>query len=74
MIVIPAVDLRGGRCVRLRQGRAEAETVFSDDPVAMARRWASLGARRLRGPGLRGGAIRAATFARVEAGGGADRG
>jgi phosphoribosylformimino-5-aminoimidazole carboxamide ribotide isomerase len=47
MIVIPAVDLRGGRCVRLRQGRAEAETVFSDDPVAMARRWASLGARRL---------------------------
>jgi phosphoribosylformimino-5-aminoimidazole carboxamide ribotide isomerase len=47
MIVIPAVDLRGGRCVRLREGRAEAETVFSDDPVAMAHRWASLGARRL---------------------------
>ncbi len=47
MIVIPAVDLRGGRCVRLREGRADAETVFSDDPVAMARRWASLGARRL---------------------------
>ncbi len=47
MIVIPAVDLRGGRCVRLREGRADSETVFSDDPVAMARRWAALGARRL---------------------------
>lgn len=47
MIVIPAVDLRGGRCVRLSEGRADAETVFSDDPVAMAVRWASLGATRL---------------------------
>jgi phosphoribosylformimino-5-aminoimidazole carboxamide ribotide isomerase len=47
MIVIPAVDLRGGRCVRLRGGRADAETVFSDDPVAMAQRWASEGAERL---------------------------
>lgn len=47
MIVIPAVDVRHGRCVRLREGRAEAETVFSDDPVAMAARWAGLGARRL---------------------------
>ena len=47
MIVIPAVDVREGRCVRLRQGRADAETVFGDDPVAMAERWAALGARRL---------------------------
>ena len=47
MIVIPAVDLRGGRCVRLREGRADAETVFSDDPVAMAVQWARAGARRL---------------------------
>jgi phosphoribosylformimino-5-aminoimidazole carboxamide ribotide isomerase len=47
MIVIPAIDLRGGRCVRLVQGRADAETVFSDDPVAMARRWVAEGARRL---------------------------
>ncbi len=47
MIVIPAVDLRDGRCVRLREGRAEAETVFSDDPVAVAAHWASLGAERL---------------------------
>jgi phosphoribosylformimino-5-aminoimidazole carboxamide ribotide isomerase len=47
MIVIPAVDLRDGRCVRLREGRADEETVFSDDPVAMAVRWASFGAERL---------------------------
>jgi phosphoribosylformimino-5-aminoimidazole carboxamide ribotide isomerase len=47
MIVIPAVDLRGGRCVRLRAGRADAETVFSEDPVAVAERWAAEGARRL---------------------------
>jgi phosphoribosylformimino-5-aminoimidazole carboxamide ribotide isomerase len=47
MIVIPAVDLRGGRCVRLREGRADRETVFSEDPVAMAERWVALGARRL---------------------------
>jgi phosphoribosylformimino-5-aminoimidazole carboxamide ribotide isomerase len=47
VIVIPAVDLRGGRCVRLREGRADAETVFSDDPVAMAERWVAAGAERL---------------------------
>ena len=47
MLIIPAVDLRAGRCVRLLQGRAEAETVFSDDPVAVARRWQSEGAPRL---------------------------
>src|SRR5262245_3087973 len=47
MIVIPAVDIRGGHCVRLREGRADQETVFSADPVAMARKWASLGAERL---------------------------
>lgn len=47
MMVIPAVDLRGGRCVRLVQGRPEAETVFSDDPVAVARSWALRGAPRL---------------------------
>ena len=46
-LVIPAVDLRNGRCVRLRQGRAEAETVFSDDPVAAARGWQAQGAPRL---------------------------
>jgi phosphoribosylformimino-5-aminoimidazole carboxamide ribotide isomerase len=47
VIVIPAVDLRAGRCVRLREGRADAETVFADDPVAMAAHWAALGAPRL---------------------------
>lgn len=46
-MVIPAVDLRGGKCVRLVQGRADRETVFSEDPVATARRWAELGAPRL---------------------------
>ncbi|MFP4033205.1 MAG: 1-(5-phosphoribosyl)-5-[(5-phosphoribosylamino)methylideneamino]imidazole-4-carboxamide isomerase [Desulfococcaceae bacterium] len=44
MIVIPAIDIKGGRCVRLLQGRMEDETVFSDDPAAMARRWAEAGA------------------------------
>lgn len=43
----PAIDLRGGRCVRLVQGRADAETVYSDDPVAVARAFAEAGARRL---------------------------
>jgi len=47
VIVIPAIDLRGGRCVRLVQGKPEAETVFSDDPVSIAQHWASLGAKRL---------------------------
>jgi phosphoribosylformimino-5-aminoimidazole carboxamide ribotide isomerase len=47
VIVIPAIDLRGGACVRLRQGRADEQTTFSDDPVAVARRWAELGAARL---------------------------
>ncbi|MBM4442325.1 MAG: 1-(5-phosphoribosyl)-5-[(5-phosphoribosylamino)methylideneamino]imidazole-4-carboxamide isomerase [Candidatus Rokubacteria bacterium] len=47
MIVIPAVDLRDGRCVRLREGRADAETVFSDDPVAMAAHWVMQGGERV---------------------------
>jgi phosphoribosylformimino-5-aminoimidazole carboxamide ribotide isomerase len=47
VIVIPAVDIRDGRCVRLREGRADAETVFSEDPVAMATQWATRGAPRL---------------------------
>jgi len=45
--IIPAVDIKDGRCVRLREGRADQTTVFSDDPVAMAMRWAGLGAERL---------------------------
>jgi phosphoribosylformimino-5-aminoimidazole carboxamide ribotide isomerase len=47
MIIIPAVDIKGGRCVRLREGRAEDETVFSDQPGEMARKWVEMGARRL---------------------------
>jgi phosphoribosylformimino-5-aminoimidazole carboxamide ribotide isomerase len=47
MIVFPAIDLRQGRCVRLRQGRAEDEIVYDDDPVAVARRWVAQGAEWL---------------------------
>ncbi|MEX2575100.1 MAG: 1-(5-phosphoribosyl)-5-[(5-phosphoribosylamino)methylideneamino]imidazole-4-carboxamide isomerase [Halofilum sp. (in: g-proteobacteria)] len=47
MLMIPAIDLKEGRCVRLRQGRMDDDTVFSDDPVAMAQRWQAAGARRL---------------------------
>lgn len=47
MLIIPAIDLKDGLCVRLRQGRMEDDTVFSDDPVAMAGRWVDEGAKRL---------------------------
>ncbi|MSP22716.1 MAG: 1-(5-phosphoribosyl)-5-[(5-phosphoribosylamino)methylideneamino]imidazole-4-carboxamide isomerase [Dehalococcoidia bacterium] len=47
MEVIPAIDIRGGRCVRLHQGDYALETVFDDDPVAVARRWAEQGASRI---------------------------
>jgi phosphoribosylformimino-5-aminoimidazole carboxamide ribotide isomerase len=47
MLLIPAVDLKNGRCVRLRQGRMDAETVYSDDPVAMAQQWTAQGAQWL---------------------------
>ncbi len=47
MQVIPAIDLRGGNCVRLRQGDYDQETVFGDDPAAMARHWEELGATRI---------------------------
>jgi phosphoribosylformimino-5-aminoimidazole carboxamide ribotide isomerase len=47
MLLIPAIDLKDGRCVRLRQGDMNDATVFSEDPVAMARHWVELGARRL---------------------------
>jgi phosphoribosylformimino-5-aminoimidazole carboxamide ribotide isomerase len=47
MIVIPAIDLKGGRCVRLVQGDLARETVYGEDPVAMARRWEGEGAARL---------------------------
>jgi phosphoribosylformimino-5-aminoimidazole carboxamide ribotide isomerase len=47
VLIIPAIDLKDGRCVRLQQGDMQKVTVFSDDPVAMAKHWASQGARRL---------------------------
>ncbi|WP_165220706.1 1-(5-phosphoribosyl)-5-[(5-phosphoribosylamino)methylideneamino]imidazole-4-carboxamide isomerase [Aquisphaera insulae] len=47
MQVIPAIDLRGGKCVRLRQGDYDRETVFGDDPAAMAARWEAGGASRI---------------------------
>ena len=47
MLIIPAIDLKDGQCVRLRQGLMDDSTVFSDDPVAMARRWVDAGCRRL---------------------------
>ena len=47
MLLIPAIDLKDGQCVRLKQGRMEDDTVFSDQPVEMAGRWVGAGARRL---------------------------
>ena len=47
MLLIPAIDIKDGKCVRLRQGRMQEATVFSDDPLDMAKRWVDVGARRL---------------------------
>lgn len=47
MLIIPAIDLKDGKCVRLRKGVMEDSTVFSDDPVSMAKKWVDQGARRL---------------------------
>lgn len=47
MLIIPAIDLKDGNCVRLKQGRMDDSTVFGDDPVEMARRWVDAGGRRL---------------------------
>ncbi len=72
MLIIPAIDLKDGTCVRLRQGRMDDSTVFGDDPVAMAARWVREGARRLHlvdlngafaGEPVNGEAVRAITRA-----------
>ena len=47
MIIIPAIDIKEGRCVRLRQGRMDEETIFAQNPVDMADKWIDAGARRL---------------------------
>ena len=56
MLIIPAIDLKDGRCVRLKQGAMDKATVFSDDPAATAERWLKLGARRLHVIDLNGAA------------------
>ena len=83
MLLIPAIDLKDGRCVRLRQGRMDDETVFADDPLWMAGRWVTAGARRLHlvdlngafaGEPVNGAAIRAIAAAHpnlpIQVGGG----
>jgi len=47
MLLIPAIDIKDGKCVRLRQGRMDDETIYADNPLDMARRWVDAGARRL---------------------------
>lgn len=47
MLIIPAIDLKDGKCVRLRQGLMDDSTVYGDDPLSMAQRWVDAGARRL---------------------------
>ncbi|MBI2296957.1 MAG: 1-(5-phosphoribosyl)-5-[(5-phosphoribosylamino)methylideneamino]imidazole-4-carboxamide isomerase [Betaproteobacteria bacterium] len=56
MLIIPAIDLKDGKCVRLKQGVMSTATVFSEDPGAMARHWLKLGARRLHVIDLNGAA------------------
>jgi phosphoribosylformimino-5-aminoimidazole carboxamide ribotide isomerase len=56
MLIIPAIDLKDGKCVRLKQGAMDKVTVFSDDPAAMAAQWLGLGARRLHVVDLNGAA------------------
>jgi len=54
MIIFPAIDIRGGRCVRLEQGRFDSETVYGGDPAAMAEKWVSMGAQWLHAVDLDG--------------------
>ena len=82
MIILPAIDIRGGRCVRLRQGRFQEETVYDEDPAAVARRFEAAGAEWLHVVDLDGAregeprnldtvrAIRRAVKVQVELGGG----
>ncbi len=68
MLIIPAIDIKDGRCVRLRQGDLRQETVYSDDPGAMAFKWETLGARMLHVVDLNGAVEgRPANLAQVEA-------
>ncbi len=71
MEIIPAIDIRGGRCVRLVQGDYDRETVFADDPAEAARRWRDAGANRLHVVDLDGAregrAVNAASVERIVA-------
>lgn len=68
MILIPAIDLKGGRCVRLTQGAMDSETVYSEEPAEMARQWVAQGAERLHVVDLDGAVAGAAVqFSVVEA-------
>ena len=57
MLLIPAIDIKDGKCVRLKQGRMDDDTVYSDDPVAVAARWVAAGARRLHLVDLNGATV-----------------
>ncbi|OOO02774.1 MAG: 1-(5-phosphoribosyl)-5-[(5-phosphoribosylamino)methylideneamino] imidazole-4-carboxamide isomerase [Chromatiales bacterium USCg_Taylor] len=57
MLLIPAIDLKDGKCVRLRQGRMDQDTLYSEDPLAMARHWVGAGARRLHVVDLNGALV-----------------
>lgn len=57
MLLIPAIDIKDGKCVRLKQGRMDDATVYSDDPVAVAARWVAAGARRLHLVDLNGATV-----------------
>ena len=57
MLLIPAIDIKDGKCVRLKQGRMDEDTVYSDDPVAVAARWVAAGARRLHLVDLNGATV-----------------
>ena len=68
MILIPAIDLKDGRCVRLRQGDMRRETIYSDDPAAVALHWERLGAPLLHVVDLNGAIEgRPANLAQIEA-------
>lgn len=68
MLIIPAIDLKDGKCVRLIQGRMQEETVYSDDPESIARRWADSGAQLLHVVDL-DAAVRGTAFNRARIGG-----
>ena len=68
MLLIPAIDLKDGRCVRLRQGDMRRETIYSEDPVAVALQWEQLGAPLLHVVDLNGAIEgRPANLAQIEA-------